>query len=196
MKILRLVCLCIFACGLLDCSRSPEVNFYVLNPIPEQIKSNRYANIRIGINEINLPAYMYKSQFIIHRSAHQVKLNEHDQWAGPIDKNVQRVVRTNLSTLLPGTVISNFPWDNQFKPNHQLHIDITQFEVDSQGNSMLRAEYLIYSGENIERKRTVYFHQKIEKVTVEALVISMNANLDRLTQDISMQFIAVVGRAR
>jgi uncharacterized lipoprotein YmbA len=194
MNILRLVCMCIAVCGLGACSRSPDVNFYVLNPLAEQIKSNRYAHIRIGVDEINLPPYMYKSQFIIHRSPHQVKLNEQDQWAGPLDKNVQRVVRTNLSTLLPGAIIANFPWDNQFKPAYQLHIDITQFEVDYQGNSLLRAEYLIYSGDNVDQKRIVYFHDKIPKVTVDALATSMNANLNRLTHDIAKQFMRKMGK--
>jgi hypothetical protein len=172
--------------SLAACSRSPESNFYVLNPIPAQKQQTiRHPDLRIGIEEIDIPSYMTKQQFILHYTPHHVKLNEYQQWAGALDKNIRRVVETNLSTLLPGAVVAYFPWGIQFKPNYQLRINISQFEVDTLGNTLLRATYIIYSGEELREKRTVEYRQRASMLTVDSFVKTMNDNLNHLTQDIA-----------
>ncbi len=172
--------------SLTACSRSRESNFYVLNPLPVQKQQTKnHPDLRVGIEEINIPSYMTKQQFIIHYSPHHVKLDEFQQWAGALDKNIQRVVETNLSTLLPGAVVAYYPWGTQFKPNYQLHINISQFEVNTLGNTLLRATYVIYSGETLQQKRTVEYHQRAPLLTVDSFVKTMNDSLNHLTQDIA-----------
>ena len=185
---------CLFAIiatlAITACSRSPQSQFYVLNPIPVQKQQAKtHPDLRIGIEEINIPSYMTKQQFIIHYSPHHVKLDEFQQWAGALDKNIQRVVETNLSTLLPGAVIASYPWGIQFKPNDQLRINISQFEVDTLGNTLLRATYVIYSGETLRQKRTVEYHQRAPLLTVDSFVKTMNDSLNHLTQDIAQSLI-------
>lgn len=174
---------------LTSCARSPDTHFYVLNPIQCKASNTRqHASLRIGLDEINIPSYMYKTQIVVHDSSHRVKLNEFHQWAGSLDKNIQRVVETNLSTLLPEAAIASFPWGNQLKPNHQLHIDISQFDIDNKGNSTLRANYFIYANDELRKKRTVCYHSKLKDVSIDNLVTSMNANLEHLTRDIAKDF--------
>ena len=186
MKGFQATCIVIAGLTLTACSRSPESNFYVLNPLPAQkhlTKNN--PDLRVGIEEVNIPSYMTKQQFIIHYSPHHVKLDEFQQWAGALDKNIQRVVETNLSTLLPGAVVAYYPWGIQFKPNYQLRVNISQFEVDTLGNTMLRATYVIYSGETLRQKRTVEYHQRAPLLTVDSFVKTMNDDLNHLTRDIA-----------
>ena len=180
--------------ALAACSRSPESNFYVLNPLPAQKQQTKnHPDLRVGIEEINIPSYMTKQQFIIHYSPHHVKLNEFQQWAGALDKNIQRVVETNLSTILPGAVVAYFPWGIQFKPNCQLRINISQFEVDSLGNTLLRATYIIYSGEVLRQKRTIEYRKLAPLLTVDSFVTTMNDSLNHLTQDIAKSMTAFLG---
>lgn len=174
---------------LIACGRSTVSQFYVLNPIPFKLNhSKNYSHLRIGISEIDCPAYMCKPQFVMHHSSHRVALEEFHQWAGSLDKNIRRVIETNLSTLLPGAAIVMLPWNPKFKPNYQLQINISQFDVNMDGNSVLRADYFIYSDKQLIKKGTHYYHQKILNVTVEKLVESMNVNLTRLTKDIAHTF--------
>lgn len=172
--------------GLGACSRSPEAHFYVLNPLPAQhAQTNTHPDLRIGIEEVDIPAYMNKQQFIVHYSPHHVELNEYQQWAGPLDKNIQRVIETNLSTLLPGAAVDHFPWGIQFKPNYQLRINMSQFEVDTLGNTLLRATYIVYSGDTLQKKRTVEYRQRAPMLTVDSFVKTMNDSLNLLSKDIA-----------
>ena len=171
------------------CGRSKEAQLYVLNPIAAQKKTNHhYTYLRIGIDEVKIPSYIDKLPLTIHYTAHQVFLEEYHQWAEALNKNIERVIRTNLTTLLPGAFVAISPWDVLFKPSYHLQITIPQFSVDINGNSILQAEYIIYHNEQLIEKRDVYYYQKIPVVTPEQLVISMNNNLTSLSRDIAKYF--------
>ena len=189
MRILKLSLVVVMGLMILACGRSPEMQFYILNTLPlNKNITHRYHYLQIGIDEINIPAYLEKPQLMIHNSANEVTLEEYHQWAESLDKNIKRVVETNLSTLLPGAVVENSPWDIKFKPNYHLQIDISQFTIDFKGNSILRAEYIIYFEKEIIKKQDVYYCIKLTNVTIENLVGSMNANLTHLTRDIARTF--------
>ncbi|WP_412754553.1 membrane integrity-associated transporter subunit PqiC [Legionella donaldsonii] len=176
---------------LVACGRSKESQFYVLNPIPpKKQQMNTYSYLKIGIDEVNCPAYIEKPQLMIHYTPHQIALKEFHQWAEALNKNIMRVVETNLSTLLPGAVVESFPWDSKFKPNYHLQINIADFAIASNGSSILRAEYIIYHDRDLIEKHDVYYHLKLTQVTPEALVVSMNANLTCLTETIARSFMA------
>lgn len=184
--------LCLGCLVLISCGRSPDSQFYVLNPIsPQQKPVKKFQHLRIGINEIQSPAYMSKPQFIIHYSSHEVKLEEFHRWVENLDKNTKRVIAANLVTLLPGASIVVSPWDYKFKPDYRLQINISQFEVDITGNSIFRADYLIYSDDHLNKKGSVYYHQKISVVNVDNLVVSMNVNLNHFTEDLAKVFASL-----
>lgn len=173
------------------CGRSKEAQLYVLNPIAVPKKTtHHYTHLRIGIDEVKIPGYIEKLPLIIHYTAHQVTQEEFHQWGEALNKNIERVIRTNLGTLLPGALVATSPWDALFKPNYHLQITMPQFSVDINGNSILRAEYLIYHNEQLIEKRDVYYQQKTPEVTPENLVISMNNNLTSLSRDIATYFSA------
>ena len=186
MTLRNLCSLLLIAVILIACGRSKDPEFYILNPVPLQKSPvNKYQALQIGIDEISTPAYLEKPQLVIHNSANRVQLNEYHQWAEALDKNIKRVIQTNLSTLLPGAVVETSPWDIKFTPNYHLQLDISEFTIDIQGNSLLRGEYLIYYNEHIIKKQAVYYHLKVTDPTIDKLVSSMNANLTHLTRDIA-----------
>ncbi|MGQ3888145.1 PqiC family protein [Legionella sp. CNM-1927-20] len=165
----------------------------MLNPIPPQKDKALYHGMQIGINEIQVPEYAEKPQLMINYTPYKVQLEEYHRWAESLDKNIERVIEANLTTLLPGAVIERYPWDTQFKPNYHIQIDIFQFEIDYSGDSILRADYLIFSNELLIKKYNVFYRLKLinEPVTIEALVKSMNTNLNHLTTDIANSFKTV-----
>ncbi|MBA3536286.1 MAG: membrane integrity-associated transporter subunit PqiC [Tatlockia sp.] len=169
-----------------SCGRSPDSQFYVLNPIaPQHEKIQSNTHLRIGINEIHGPAYLNKPQLTIHCSAQEVKLEEYHRWVENLSQNTQNVIEANLATLLPGAALVTAPWDINFKPRYQLQIDIIQFAVDFRGNSRLRAEYLIYSNEKVKMKGLLSYHLKISQPNVANMVASMNTNLNQMTRDLA-----------
>ena len=173
------------------CGRNKEPFYYVLNPIFLQTKQgNQYNNLRIGIDEVNVPDYLDKPQLSLYCTANQSRIHENHLWAEEVESNIKRVIKTNLSTLLPGALIEQMPWDSKFNPQYRLQVDIGQFKVNIQGWSTLQAEYVIYNDNKPIKKYTVYYRQKIPLVNPHTLVVSMNENLTRLTKDIAGKLIS------
>ncbi|BCA96630.1 hypothetical protein TUM19329_29910 [Legionella antarctica] len=177
--------------ALCACGRSKQAQFYMLNPVPPKVVPvSRYNYLKIGIDSIRSPAFTEKPQLMIYNSYNRVQLEEFHQWAESLDKNIKRVVKTNLTTLLPRAVLEEAPWDVEFKPDYTLKIVISEFKVDLLGNSSLRANYMILNQGQVIKKYEKFYHMKLAAVTIEALVRSMNSNLNHLTQDIAKTLAA------
>lgn len=192
MKLVKIIALLGIIMILAACGRSQDTTFYVLNPIPPvNVAKKQYAQLQLGIEEINLPAWLDKPQLMIHTKNNEVSIEEYHQWAESADKNIKQVITTNLSTLLPGAIIKNAPLDVTFKPAWLLHITIDEVTIDNQGNSSLRANYLIYYQEKVLKKQAIYYHATTAKPNVEQLVRSINAHLNHLTTDIAKTLVSL-----
>ncbi|MFW2534402.1 MULTISPECIES: PqiC family protein [unclassified Legionella] len=173
-------------CG---CGKSKESQFYILTPLPPQKNHHFYNHVQIGIDSVTIPDYIKKKQLMINQSPNHLNIEEFHQWAGSLDKNITLVLTTNLSTLIPGAIVQSAPLDTKFHPDYHLQVDISQFEIDIHGASILRAEYIIYRQEKLIHKGNAYYHIRIPVVTTEALVKSMNTNLTSLSIKIAHSFI-------
>jgi uncharacterized lipoprotein YmbA len=171
------------------CGRSKAITFYVLNPIPpSMVHKNPNPNLRIGINTIQTPDYIQKNEIMIHCTPQKLKLEEDYQWAEDLNKNISRVIMANLNTMIPEAVFENSPWNSDFKPKYTLQINITEFEIDISGNSILRAAYLIYRNDEIVLKRQVFYKTNVPMINMDSLVNSMNINIKKLTDDMAKSF--------
>lgn len=184
----------------MNCSRSKQAQFYLLNPISPYTKPiNNHQQLLIGIDNIDTPSYTEKPQLIIYDKNNQVEMKEFHQWAEMLDKTIKRVIKTNLVTLLPNSIIEQAPWDIKFQPDYHLQITIAEFKINQCGDSSLRADYLIYYHDKLIRKHHKYYHLKLKltDLSIANLVASMNTNLNHFTQDIAKTFthsIEVVAR--
>lgn len=174
---------------LMSCGRSKDTTFYVLKPLSSLKKTAvYYPHLQIGIETMNYPAWLDKPQLMIHTKHNKVSLEEYHQWAESADKNIQQVVSTNLSMLLPNAIIKQAPFDVKFQPTWLLHISIDELSIDYQGNSLLRANYIIYHQEKLIKKQSVSYQLTITKPTIEQLVESINHHLNHLTSDMAKTF--------
>lgn len=192
MKLSRIVILLALGFILCACGRSKQPEYYMLNPIPaKSAPVDRHAFLTVGIEPIHNPAFTEKPQLMIYDGLNRVQLEEFHQWAESLDKNIKGVIKANLNTLIPGLVMEDAPWDIEFKPDYNLQIDISEFKIDVFGNSSLRASYSISRQDRVIKKYDRYYHLKIPAVSIDALVQSMNANLNAFTRDMAKSLIAL-----
>lgn len=194
MKSAHLIIVLFLGVMLCACGRSKQPEFYILNPIPTKaVATTRYAYLKIGIDAIRTPSFAEKPQLMIYDSANRVQLEEYHQWVSSLDKNIKSVIKANLNTLLPGVVMEDAPWDIEFNPDYNLQIEISEFKIDVYGNSSLRASYVLSNQGQVIKKEDRSYHLKIPVVTVEALVKSMNINLNSFSQDLANSLVAQKG---
>lgn len=125
---------------------SVPANFYLLAaqppaqaglpPVPQ--------NTWIGLGPIALPAYLDRPELVIRGSAHRLQVSDFDLWAGPLGREVTRVIETNLAGLLGTHRIVAHPWRPGLPVDWQLEIDIVQLDHFSDGTTHLRAHWSLF----------------------------------------------------
>ncbi len=80
-------------------------------------------------------------------SRNQLDIADFDQWAEPLKDSIANVISENLSILIPTDNIAIFPWNRSTPFHYQLAVEVTRFEGNAGGDSLLIANWSIL-GEN------------------------------------------------
>lgn len=121
------------------CSGSTPARFYVLTPQVAAQTDAMSEGIAIGVGPVVIPQYLDRPEIVTRSSDNRLDLAEFDQWGGRIGDNVTRALAENLSGLLATDRVSIFPWTDATGLDHQITVDITQFERDPTGAVTLTA---------------------------------------------------------
>jgi uncharacterized protein len=121
--------------------------YFLLTPIAQSDASSSASQnnggFTLGLGPITFPAYLDRSEVVTRVEPNQLKVSENDHWAEPLKTNFTRILSQNLSALLGGTEIVNFPWYSSSHLDYQIAIDVERFESDAQGNAVLLAQWSV-----------------------------------------------------
>lgn len=136
------------ALALAGCSplapRPDYAKFFVLTPITNNSDpAPAKANLAIGVGPIDFPGYLERTQVVTRTAPNQIEFSPIDRWGEPIDKNFRRVLSENLAQLLNTYRIEEYPWNHETKVDYQIAIEVLNFETTADGQSLLRARWII-----------------------------------------------------
>ena len=122
--------------------------FFILSPLSAGRASASQppagpTQLAIGVGPIDFPGYLRRPEFVTRVAPNQIKLSPNDRWGEPLDKNFRRVLTQNLSQLLNTDRIHDYPWNLDTRLDYQVAIKVQNFETGSQGQSQLRARWII-----------------------------------------------------
>ena len=143
--------------------------------------------MHIGIDKIDMPLYLQKPQIVMRYNGNQLLFDEEHRWAEQANRNIARVVETNLNRLISNATIESSPWPSGFTPKYRLVLNIIEFDVDAKGVSRLRARYQLTdsTGKKTLLKKTFSIKKQIKNSSKNVLVQSMSQNLSHLCRDIA-----------
>lgn len=127
------------------CAAEPaRTSYYVLNPVvnpaaPIRLPEDTGA---VGIGPVRIPKYLDRPQVVTRTDRNRILINDSHQWAGPLDEDVARVIRENVSVLLDGHHTVPYPWKNTEGVVYQIKITIERLDVEDQ-RAILAADWSI-----------------------------------------------------
>jgi len=138
-----LLVLMIYGCGV----TSPAVSFYKLSsmyggnlpPAPD-VNAREPA---IGIESVILSDYLERPQLTTRSGPNQVRIDEFHRWAGPLARDIQRVLAENLMAITGSHRIAQVPWANGFDPDIIVSMQVYAFEGFYDGAVRLLASVTI-----------------------------------------------------
>jgi uncharacterized lipoprotein YmbA len=137
--------------GLTGCSplapRPNYTKYFVLTPISDAARTTPASSkLALGLGPIDFPGYLDRTQVVTRAAPGQIDLSPIDRWGEPLDKNFTRVLSDNLAQLLNTYRIEEYPWNHEAKVDYQVAIQVENFETTADGQSLLRARWIIKDG--------------------------------------------------
>ena len=169
-------------CGCLG--SSPQTKFYLLYPSPsleakEVVTTEE--DLIIGVGPVGLSEYLDRPQIVTQASESELRVDQFNQWAEPLEVNIARVLARHLSTLLSTEKLFLFPWSGSTQIDYQVKLNIVDFKGTPDNKVLLRTHYTIFDGNKKPLKMNlVNVTQPISEPGYEGLVTSMSKVLDEL----------------
>ncbi len=93
--IVAVLTLITFAAG---CASTPASRFYTLSAASGPAAPS--SNLSIAVGPVTVPAVVDRPQIVVNVGPNQVRVEEFNRWAAPLQNNIARVVADNLVQML------------------------------------------------------------------------------------------------
>lgn len=130
------------------CGSSPATSFYTLASVPPNPGATSPAHQApavIAVGPLSLPDYLDRPQLVTRTSPYTMSLSAFDQWAGPLNDMVPRVLIEDLALRLPGDRVVPFPQVSGPSFDYRIAVGINQFDIGADGGATLLASWQIYA---------------------------------------------------
>jgi uncharacterized lipoprotein YmbA len=119
--------------------------YYVLSSSAKaSTEAHPNQNLNIGFAPVEMPGYLQSTRIAVRKGTNEIYYSEYRQWAEHLDKGIQRILASDLSTLLPSARLITAAWQNG-DVKTEVHISIQRFDLDENGGATLECEWRILS---------------------------------------------------
>jgi hypothetical protein len=176
-----LICAALVLAG---CASTPPSRFYTLSAVTETAPTA--SEISVAVGPVSVPAVVDRPEIVVTTGANQVKLDEFNRWASPLQDHVSRVVAENLVAMLGTPRVTQFPQNASADADYRVAIEVQRFDSTPGEAAVLDAVWTVRRAKDAQTKtaRTTIREQTREK-DYDALAAAHSRAVARLSQDIA-----------
>jgi len=123
-KVLLMVC----AAAMLGagCGTSPPSRFYTLSATAAPAASP--STLFVAVGPVTVPAVVDRPEFVVNAGPNELRIDDFNRWASPLQDNLSRAVAENLVAILGTPRVILFPQPLATDPEYRVAIEIRTFE--------------------------------------------------------------------
>jgi hypothetical protein len=176
-----LICAALVLAG---CASTPPSRFYTLSAVTETAPTA--SEISVAVGPVSVPAVVDRPEIVVTTGANQVKLDEFNRWASPLQDHISRVVAENLVAMLGTPRVTQFPQNANADADYRVAIEVQRFDSTPGEAAVLDAVWTVRRAKDAQTKtaRTTIREQTREK-DYDALAAAHSRAVARLSQDIA-----------
>jgi hypothetical protein len=176
-----LICAALVLAG---CASTPPSRFYTLSAVTETAPTA--SEISVAVGPVSVPAVVDRPEIVVTTGANQVKLDEFNRWASPLQDHISRVVAENLVAMLGTPRVTQFPQNANADADYRVAIEVQRFDSTPGEAALLDAVWTVRRAKDAQTKtaRTTIREQTREK-DYDALAAAHSRAVARLSQDIA-----------
>ena len=135
---------------------------------------------------VSVPEYLDRTNIVQRTSANELKPDYSAQWAESLATTSTRAVGENLAAMLPSDDIVVQSARAPRNMDYQVNLDLTRFESDAEGRSMLAGRWSISDADGNERASgRVQRAEPAGGAGYDAMAAAMSRNLAAVSTDIA-----------
>ena len=140
-RLTAIAALCIFAGLAAGCASSPVTRFYTLSAAAAPAATSSQLSVVVG--PVSVPAVVDRPQIVVSTGPNQVRLDEFNQWASPLQNSIARVVAENLVAMLGTPRVTLSPQTLSADANYLAAIEVQGFESSPGEAAVLDAVWTV-----------------------------------------------------
>ena len=123
--LIALAAVCALAAFTVACA-SPASRFYTLNTAATPAATS--SDLSVVVGPVSVPAVVDRPEIVVSTGPNQVRLDEFNRWASPLQNNIARVVADNLIAMLGTPRVTLFPQTLSADADYRVAIEVQSFE--------------------------------------------------------------------
>ena len=165
------------------CASTPS-RFYTLSAAGGPAKSS--SDISVAVGPVTVPAVVDRPQIVVNTGANQVRLEEFNRWAAPLQNNIARVVADNLVLMLGTPRAISAVQTLSADTDYRTAIEVQNFQSVPGEAAILDAVWTVRRTKDgkAETGRTTV-RETVEDKSYDALAAAHSRAVARLSQDIA-----------
>ncbi len=96
-------------------------------PVTEKI--NIPPGVIIGIGPVKIPEYLDRPQIVTKTKDKMLNFAQFDRWGESLDLGLARLIREDLTIMLPGAKLTLYPWNPSMAVKYQIAIEVIQLDA-------------------------------------------------------------------
>jgi uncharacterized protein len=117
--------LCALGGLIAGCVSTPESRFFTLNATMSRAVESSSLSVVVG--PVSVPAAVDRPQIVVSTSPNQVRVDDFNRWASPLQSNISRVVADNLGSILGTPRVTVFPQTLSTTADYQAAVEVQSF---------------------------------------------------------------------
>jgi uncharacterized lipoprotein YmbA len=174
------------------CASTPDPRFYALSALPAPAStssggaSTSSIAASVSVGPVSVPAALDRPQIVISTGPNEVRLDDLNRWAAPLQDNLAEILAQNLLGLLGTPHVSVFPKMPAADAQYRVAVEVQRFESVPGTAAVLEATW------TVQRKKDRTTHagrtrvrEPVQDASYDALVAAHSRAAGRLSEDIA-----------
>ncbi len=170
---------------LVGCMKSAPTRHYTLLPLAPAGAPGAPTAPTLGVGPLRLPQHLRQAALVRRVSDYRVTYGDFDLWADPVEDRVLEVVVENLARLTGAGRVLPYPWRVGEAPDRQFALEITAFELATDGQAELVARWQLRDAHGALLESGVTSHREPAAGDIGALAEALSRALLVLSRELA-----------
>jgi uncharacterized lipoprotein YmbA len=179
-----IVTLCVLVLFVTGCASTPAARYYTLSAASAPAAAS--SDLSVVVGPVSVPDEVDRPQLVVRTGPNQMRVDEFNLWASPLQSNISRVVAENLVVLLGTPHVTLFPQTLSVNADYRVAVEVQRFQSTLGQSAILDAVWTVRRMSNGKSKTgRTDVREMVQENSYEVLAASHSRAVARLSQDIA-----------